>query len=119
MFPQIPPRRAPTARRAAEGTPHADDPLRARHPVAGAAAGTFLAVPAHSAGVPAEGVYYVQSATTGLNAAVSGTAVEQRRPKGTKLTDRAERFCRPAARKKPNFLAVDHYNLGMATRPGR
>ncbi|MFF6996359.1 phospholipase [Streptomyces sp. NPDC008313] len=30
----------------------------------------------------------------------------------TKLADRAERFCRPAARKKPNFLAVDRYDLG-------
>ncbi|WP_128378299.1 PI-PLC domain-containing protein [Streptomyces cavernae] len=50
--------------------------------VAAAAVGTFLAVPAHSAAVPAEGVYYVQSATTGLNAAVNGTAVEQHNPKG-------------------------------------
>ncbi|MFI1728322.1 phospholipase [Streptomyces acidicola] len=32
----------------------------------------------------------------------------------TKLADRAQRFCQPAARKKPNFLAVDHYNLGSA-----
>lgn len=30
----------------------------------------------------------------------------------SKLTDRAERFCMPAARKKPNFLAVDRYDLG-------
>ncbi|MFF5966557.1 phospholipase [Streptomyces collinus] len=30
----------------------------------------------------------------------------------TKLADRAQRFCRPAARKKPNFLAVDHYDRG-------
>jgi hypothetical protein len=30
----------------------------------------------------------------------------------TKLTDRAQRFCQPAARKKPNFLAVDRYDLG-------
>ncbi|NJC74030.1 phospholipase [Planosporangium thailandense] len=29
-----------------------------------------------------------------------------------KLADRAERFCEPAARKKPNFLAVDRYDLG-------
>ncbi|MET7912287.1 phospholipase [Streptomyces avermitilis] len=29
-----------------------------------------------------------------------------------KLADRAQRFCRPAARKKPNFLAVDRYDLG-------
>ncbi|MEG8275030.1 phospholipase [Streptomyces sp. AHA2] len=29
-----------------------------------------------------------------------------------KLADRAQRFCRPAARKKPNFLAVDHYDRG-------
>jgi len=50
--------------------------------VAGAAVGTFLSIPADAAAVPAEGVYYVQSATTGLNAAVSGTAVEQHRPKG-------------------------------------
>ncbi|GAA3462134.1 PI-PLC domain-containing protein [Saccharothrix longispora] len=31
---------------------------------------------------PADGRYYVQSATTGLNAGVSGTTVLQRRPKG-------------------------------------
>ncbi|MBV7698561.1 PI-PLC domain-containing protein [Streptomyces sp. TRM70350] len=30
----------------------------------------------------------------------------------TKLADRARRFCQPAARKKPNFLAVDRYELG-------
>ncbi|MFE9311513.1 RICIN domain-containing protein [Streptomyces sp. NPDC088353] len=30
----------------------------------------------------------------------------------TKLADRAQRFCEPAARKKPNFLAVDRYDLG-------
>ncbi|MCS7478166.1 phospholipase [Umezawaea endophytica] len=30
----------------------------------------------------------------------------------TKLTNRAQRFCEPAARKKPTFLAVDHYHLG-------
>ncbi|MEU6576879.1 RICIN domain-containing protein [Streptomyces sp. NPDC046805] len=30
----------------------------------------------------------------------------------TKLADRARRFCQPAARKKPNFLAVDRYDLG-------
>lgn len=29
-----------------------------------------------------------------------------------KLADRAQRFCQPAARKKPNYLAVDHYHLG-------
>ncbi|MFJ4686858.1 phospholipase [Streptomyces sp. NPDC088789] len=32
-----------------------------------------------------------------------------------KLTDRARRFCQPAARKKPTFLAVDRYELGDAT----
>jgi hypothetical protein len=30
----------------------------------------------------------------------------------SKALDRAERFCEPAARKKPNFLAVDRYDLG-------
>lgn len=30
----------------------------------------------------------------------------------SKLGDRARRFCQPAARKKPNYLAVDHYDLG-------
>jgi hypothetical protein len=30
----------------------------------------------------------------------------------SKLADRARRFCQPAARKKPNFLAVDRYDLG-------
>ncbi|GAA3291018.1 hypothetical protein GCM10020295_06780 [Streptomyces cinereospinus] len=29
-----------------------------------------------------------------------------------KLADRARRFCQPAARKKPTFLAVDRYELG-------
>ncbi|WP_447003483.1 PI-PLC domain-containing protein [Saccharothrix isguenensis] len=33
-------------------------------------------------GQPADGVYYLQSVTTGLNAGVSGTSVLQRRPKG-------------------------------------
>ncbi|MGC9665926.1 phospholipase [Planosporangium sp. 12N6] len=31
-----------------------------------------------------------------------------------KALDRAERFCAPAARKKPTFLAVDRYDLGSA-----
>ncbi|MER5469060.1 phospholipase [Streptomyces sp. NPDC002935] len=39
---------------------------------------------------------------------LSGTAGTD----NTKLTDRARRFCQPAARKKPNFLAVDRYDLG-------
>ena len=30
----------------------------------------------------------------------------------TKLLDRAQRFCQPAARKKPSYLAVDRYDLG-------
>ncbi|MGW1543462.1 phospholipase [Streptomyces sp. NPDC002309] len=34
------------------------------------------------------------------------------RTDNTKLADRARRFCEPAARKKPNFLAVDRYELG-------
>lgn len=29
-----------------------------------------------------------------------------------KLAERAQRHCQPAARKKPNYLAVDHYHLG-------
>ncbi|MFJ5263170.1 RICIN domain-containing protein [Streptomyces sp. NPDC088387] len=33
----------------------------------------------------------------------------------TKVADRARRFCQPAARKKPNFLAVDRYDLGNPT----
>jgi hypothetical protein len=28
-----------------------------------------------------------------------------------KLLDRTQRFCEPAARKKPTFLAVDRYDL--------
>ncbi|GGX70210.1 RICIN domain-containing protein [Streptomyces anandii] len=39
---------------------------------------------------------------------ISGTAQTD----NTKLADRARRFCEPAARKKPNFLAVDRYDLG-------
>jgi len=42
------------------------------------------------------------------DAAITSTATTD----NTKLADRAQRFCQPAARKKPNFLAVDHYNLG-------
>jgi hypothetical protein len=41
---------------------------------------------------------------------ITGTATND----NAKLADRAQRFCQPAARKKPNFLAVDHYNLGNA-----
>ncbi|MFJ7043575.1 phospholipase [Streptomyces sp. NPDC101112] len=41
---------------------------------------------------------------------ITGTASND----NAKLADRAQRFCQPAARKKPNFLAVDHYNLGNA-----
>ncbi|MFI1167504.1 RICIN domain-containing protein [Streptomyces sp. NPDC020801] len=39
---------------------------------------------------------------------IAGTAQTD----NTKLADRARRFCQPAARKKPNFLAVDRYDLG-------
>ncbi|MEU7059556.1 RICIN domain-containing protein [Streptomyces sp. NPDC046197] len=34
------------------------------------------------------------------------------RTDNTKLADRAQRFCQPAARAKPTFLAVDRYDLG-------
>jgi hypothetical protein len=40
--------------------------------------------------------------------ALTGTAGTD----NTKLADRARRFCQPAARKKPTFLAVDHYDRG-------
>ena len=40
--------------------------------------------------------------------AIASTATND----NTKLADRAQRFCQPAARKKPNFLAVDRYDLG-------
>ncbi|PSL57843.1 hypothetical protein B0I31_10154 [Saccharothrix carnea] len=40
------------------------------------------AAPLTARAAPADGVYYVQSVTTGLNAGVSGTSVLQRRPKG-------------------------------------
>ncbi|MDT7785726.1 MAG: hypothetical protein QOF58_4145, partial [Pseudonocardiales bacterium] len=33
-----------------------------------------------------------------------------------KLGNRAQAFCQPAARKKPNFLAVDLYHLGNAAQ---
>jgi hypothetical protein len=45
------------------------------------------------------------------DAAIASTAATD----NTKLTDRAQRFCQPAARKKPNFLAVDRYDLGSAS----
>ncbi|MFF3906191.1 RICIN domain-containing protein [Streptomyces sp. NPDC001848] len=42
------------------------------------------------------------------DATITSTA----RTDNTKLADRAQRFCQPAARKKPNYLAVDRYDLG-------
>ncbi|MEV5433318.1 phospholipase [Streptomyces sp. NPDC052701] len=42
------------------------------------------------------------------DAAVASTAAAD----NAKLADRARRFCQPAARKKPTFLAVDRYDLG-------
>ncbi|ONI89471.1 phospholipase [Saccharothrix sp. ALI-22-I] len=39
---------------------------------------------------------------------VTGTATTD----NGKLADRARRFCEPAARKTPTYLAVDHYHLG-------
>jgi hypothetical protein len=39
---------------------------------------------------------------------LTGTATTDNRKAG----DRAQRFCQPAARAKPNYLAVDHYHLG-------
>ncbi|MGP4046078.1 phospholipase [Streptomyces sp. 2A115] len=61
---------------------------------AGAALATVLAAPAHSAEVPTAGVFYVQSALTGLNAADSGGAVVQRNPKGNE--DRQQWRLRPS-----------------------
>ncbi|MFE8955189.1 phospholipase [Streptomyces althioticus] len=45
------------------------------------------------------------------DAAVASTATTD----NTKLADRARRFCQPAARKKPTYLAVDRYDLGDPT----
>ncbi|MGW5510620.1 phospholipase [Streptomyces albogriseolus] len=42
------------------------------------------------------------------DAAVASTAATD----NAKLADRARRFCQPAARKKPTYLAVDRYDLG-------
>nr|WSY49371.1 RICIN domain-containing protein [Streptomyces sp. NBC_00886] len=42
------------------------------------------------------------------DATIAGTAQTD----NTKVLDRTQRFCQPAARKKPNFLAVDRYDLG-------
>ncbi len=42
------------------------------------------------------------------DATIAGTAQTD----NTKVLDRAQRFCQPTARKKPNFLAVDRYDLG-------
>ncbi|MCA2204769.1 PI-PLC domain-containing protein [Streptomyces sp. SMS_SU21] len=42
------------------------------------------------------------------DAAVASTATTD----NAKLADRARRFCLPAARKKPTYLAVDRYELG-------
>jgi hypothetical protein len=40
------------------------------------------------------------------------TVADTARTDNSKLADRARRFCQPAARKKPNYLAVDRYDLG-------
>ncbi|GAB2325291.1 phospholipase [Streptomyces variabilis] len=45
------------------------------------------------------------------DAAVASTATTD----NAKLADRARRFCQPAARKKPTYLAVDRYDLGNPT----
>ncbi|WP_343233899.1 PI-PLC domain-containing protein [Streptomyces sp. E2N171] len=45
------------------------------------------------------------------DAAVASTATTD----NAKLADRARRFCLPAARKKPTYLAVDRYDLGNPT----
>ncbi|CAM5247393.1 hypothetical protein ACI2LF_39030 [Kribbella sp. NPDC020789] len=45
------------------------------------------------------------------DAAVASTAATD----NAKLADRARRFCQPAARKKPTYLAVDRYDLGSPT----
>src|SRR5690349_12182827 len=66
-------RRAATMR-----TPHA---LLATTVTAAALAATVVA-PAPAAAAPSPGAYYVQSATTGLNAADASGAVEQHRPRG-------------------------------------
>ncbi|MFJ8905489.1 phospholipase [Streptomyces sp. NPDC102351] len=42
------------------------------------------------------------------DAALASTATTD----NAKLADRARRFCQPAARKKPTYLAVDRYDLG-------
>lgn len=42
---------------------------------------------------------------------LTGTAASD----NAKLLNRAESFCAPAARKKPNYVAVDHYDLGQAS----
>ncbi|MFC4499531.1 MULTISPECIES: RICIN domain-containing protein [Streptomyces] len=42
---------------------------------------------------------------------ISGTAGTD----NAKLLNRAQNFCTPAARKKPNYLAVDRYDLGSPT----
>lgn len=58
--------------------------MRATRPVVIATllAAAALTAPAASHARTADGVYYVQSTATGLNAGVSGTSVLQRRPKG-------------------------------------
>ncbi|MCE6994007.1 PI-PLC domain-containing protein [Saccharothrix sp. S26] len=56
--------------------------MRATRPALIAALVAALTTPLTAQAAPADGLYYVQSATTGLNAGVSGTSVLQRRPKG-------------------------------------
>ncbi|MFE9749236.1 phospholipase [Saccharothrix saharensis] len=56
--------------------------MRATRSVLVATLVAALMPPLTAQAAPADGVYYVQSVTTGLNAGVSGTSVLQRRPKG-------------------------------------
>ncbi|MFI8189202.1 phospholipase [Streptomyces sp. NPDC085946] len=74
--------------------------MRTPHALLATAAALAAAVvapppaPASAAGtVPAPGAYYVQSATTGLNAADAAGAVEQHRPRGDE--DRQQWYLRP------------------------
>lgn len=63
-------------------TPHALLATATAGLTAAALAATVMAPTARAAGAPPAGAYYVQSATTGLNAADDAGAVEQHRPKG-------------------------------------
>ena len=83
-----------------------------------AVAATLLAgliVPTARADVPAQGQYYLQSVTTGLNAAVTGDSVDQHRPKGNE--DHQQWTLRPDGRLEEGGRCLGRFGDQAAMRP--